>query len=85
MKLGIWTKPNSNDTRIYFNGLHDATANGIKVFAVESEGDRFEIKFSGKLYTSQQDSILDRIDFELETMNGGERVLRFSELVRLAA
>ena len=84
MKLGTWNKPNSTETRVYFNGLHDAAANGVKVFAIETDSDRFEVRFSGNIYPNQKDAILDRIDHELEEMNSGNRVLRFSELKNLA-
>ena len=82
MKLSTWNKPNSNEVRVYFNGLHDASANGLKVFAVESDT-RFEVRFSGNAYHSVKDSILDRIDSELEEMNNGERVLLWSDLLAL--
>lgn len=80
MKVSTWNKPNSNEVRVYFNGV----SSEVKVFAVESADDRFEIKFSTRLYPSQQDAILDTIDRELEELNNGERVLRFSELKTLA-
>lgn len=80
MKVSTWNKPNSTEVRVYFNGVSST----VKVFAVESAEDRFEIKFSTRLYPSQQDEILDRIDRDLEELNNGERVLRFSELKNLA-
>ena len=80
MKLSTWNKPNSNEVRVYFNGV----SREVKVFAVEAADDRFEIKFSTHLYPSQQDSILDTIDRELEELNNGERVIRWSDLKNLA-
>ena len=59
-------------------------ANGIKVFAVESDDDRFDIRFSSHLYPSQKDAILDTIDRELEEMNNGERIIRWSDLKTLS-
>lgn len=84
MKVATWNKPNSNEVRVYFNGLHDAAANGIKVFAIESDDDRFDIRFSSHLYPSQKDAILDTIDRELEEMNNGERIIRWSDLKTLS-
>lgn len=80
MRISTWNKPNSNEVRVYFNGV----SSDVKVFAVEASDDRFEVKFSGRLYPSQQDSILDEIDRELEAMNNGERVIRWSDLKTLA-
>ena len=78
MKLSTWTKPGTTETRIYFNGI----SSDVKVFAVENSG-MFEIKFSRGLYTSQQDTIMDQIDSDLEEMNGGERVIRWEDLLKL--
>ena len=82
MKLSTWNKPNSNEVRVYFNGMHDAAANGLKVFAVQSES-CFEVRFSGNAYNSVKDAILDRIDSELEELNNGERVLLWTDLLAL--
>lgn len=82
MKLATWTKPGTTETRVYFNGIQALAISGIKVFAVEQDG-IYIIKFSGGLHTSQQDSIIDQIDGELETLNGGERVVKFADLLKL--
>jgi hypothetical protein len=81
MKLGTWKHPRTGETRIYFNGIHGID---VKVFAVKMDEDRFEIKFSGWIYPSQADAAMDTIERELEQLNGGERVLLFSELEKLA-
>ena len=82
MKISTWNKPNSNEVRVYFNGLYEASSNGIKVFAVKSD-DRFEIRFTGMAYSSTKDAILNTIDTELEEMNGGERVNKWEQLINL--
>lgn len=78
MRLSTWTKPGTTETRIYFNGVHSE----VKVFAVENSG-MFEVKFSRGLYTSQQDALMDQIERNLEEMNGGERVVRWEDLLKL--
>jgi hypothetical protein len=78
MKLATWTKPGTNDTRIYFNGI----GSDVKVFAVQQDSG-FIIKFSAPGYNSQQDMMMDVIDSELAEMNGGERVTTWNELINL--
>ena len=78
MKLATWTKPGTEETRIYFNGI----GGSAKVFATEVSG-MFVLNFSRGLYTSQQDALSDQIERELEEMNGGERVVRWEDLLKL--
>lgn len=78
MKLATWKKPGTNDTRIYFNGI----SGEVKAFAVQQDTS-FIIKFSGQLYPSQQDAIMDQIDMNLSEMNGGVRVTTWNELINL--
>ena len=85
MKIAAWTKPNTTETRIYFNGVYAAESEDVKVFAVaRTDSKGFEIKFSGRMFPSKQDEIMNSIDFELMEMNGGERVTEFAELLKLA-
>ena len=78
MKLSKWQRPGTNEVRVYFNGI----TTDSKVFAVDNDGN-YEIRFSPRLYNSEQDRIMDMIDVELREANGGEPVVKFDDLLSL--
>ena len=78
MKASKWIKPGTNETRVYFS-----VQQGVKVFAVKSDNDRFDVRFAPCDFHFNKDSILNIIDIELEELNNGERVILWSDLIKL--
>jgi hypothetical protein len=82
MQIATWKKPGTDEMRIYFNDVFST----FTAFAVETDDDQFEIKFSsyfGGLRRDQKDEALDILGNLLEEMSG-ERVTNFSQLLKLA-
>ena len=77
MNFSKWTKPGTNETRIYINGV---SVNG-KPFIVDTDG-RWEVKCFG-LYQSQLDELSDRVESALADLNCGERFSEFSRVIEL--
>jgi hypothetical protein len=49
MNLLTWKKPDSNEVRVYFNDVYDASEYHVQVFAVESDT-LFQFRFSENSY-----------------------------------
>ena len=76
MNFKKWTKPGTNEIRVYISGTD-------KAYIKNTDG-RWDVVAYG-LYTSQKDQLMDLVESELAELNGGERFWEFSKVLELVA
>lgn len=82
MKFSKWNKPGTNETRIYINGM-SVDGKPFITKAVNVAGtDPWEVKCFG-LSRGQLDDLNDLVETALTERNGGERPLKFADVLAL--
>jgi len=82
MKFAKWTKPGTNETRIYINGSGVEGKPFITSLNGEGDADSYTVKCFG-LYPSQLDALMDRVESALAELNGGDRPVKFGEVLAI--
>lgn len=81
MKFAAWTNPRTGETRVYINGAGVEKAYIAPLNAGEADG-AYTVKCYG-LYTSQLDELMNRVEDELTSLNGGERPASFNDVLAI--
>lgn len=82
MKFAKWTKPNTNETRVYINDT--SATRGNKAYITTNGSNGWKVVCFG-LFTSQLDNLTDLVEDSLAALNGGERFYEFSKVLELVA
>lgn len=82
MKFAKWVKPGTNEVRVYINGTSVEGRPFITSLNGEGAADSYTVKCFG-LYTSQLDALMDEVENELASLNGGERPVTFGEVLAI--
>lgn len=82
MKFAKWTKPGTNEVRIYINGASVDGRPFITSLNGEGASDSYTVKCFG-LYSNQIDALMDEVEDELAALNNGARPVTFGEVLSI--